>query len=154
MPDYTRSVTPRTYDSCVANGWGDPERTGRVAGLTATAGAGAAVLGLILAGATGEPYLSADGVNGWLVVFAAGLLAAFVALPFGIEWRLRERFGDRDRRWEVALLLWGAIALAALVIGFLAGFDTGTVAGAAGLIAAIEAGLVVATIVTWLLAGG
>lgn len=147
-------MTPRTYDPCVANGWGDPERTGRVAGLLAAVGAGAAVIGLALAGATGEPYLSADGVNGWLVVFAAGLLAALVTLPFGIEWRLRDRFPDRDRRWEVALLIWGAIALAALVIGFAAGFDTGTLAGAAGLIAVIEAGLVVATIVVWLLAGG
>ena len=39
------------------------------------------------------------------------------------------------------------------MIAFLAGFDTGTLAGAAGLIAAIEAGLVVATIGVWLLAG-
>ena len=121
--------------------------------LLAVGGAATAVVSLALAGAAGEPYLEADGVNGWLVVFAAGLLAALVAFPFGIELRLRDRFADRDRRWEVALLVWGGFAAVVLVIAFLAGFDTGTLAGAAGLIAAIEAGLVVATILVWLLAG-
>jgi hypothetical protein len=137
----------------VSNGWGESERTGRVAALLAVGGGATAVVSLILAGAAGEPYLGADGVNGWLVVFAAGLLAALVAFPFGIELRLRERYADRDRRWEVSLLVWGGLAAAILVIAFLAGLDTGTLAGAAGLIAAIEAGLVVATIGVWLLAG-
>jgi len=137
----------------VSNGWGDSERTGRVAALLAVAGGATAVASLLLAGAAGEPYLEADGVNGWLVVFAAGLLAALIAFPFGIELRLRERYADRDRRWEISLLVWGGLAAAILVIAFLAGFDTGTLAGAAGLIAAIEAGLVVATIGVWLLAG-
>jgi hypothetical protein len=137
----------------VSNGWGESERTGRVAALLAVGGGATAVVSLILAGAAGEPYLEADGVNGWLVVFAAGLLAALVAFPFGIELRLRERYADRDRRWEVSLLVWGGLAAAILVIAFLAGLDTGTLAGAAGLIAAIEAGLVVATIGVWLLAG-
>jgi hypothetical protein len=137
----------------VSNGWGESERTGRVAALLAVGGGATAVVSLILAGAAGEPYLGADGVNGWLVVFAAGLLAALVAFPFGIELRLRERYADRDRRWEVSLLVWGGLAAAILVIAFLAGLDTGTLAGAAGLIAAIEAGLVVATIGVWLVAG-
>lgn len=137
----------------MSNGWGESERTGRVAALLAVGGGATAVVSLILAGAAGEPYLEADGVNGWLVVFAAGLLAALVAFPFGIELRLRERYADRDRRWEVSLLVWGGLATAILVIAFLAGFDTGTLAGAAGLIAAIEAGLVVATIGVWLLDG-
>lgn len=137
----------------MSNGWGESERTRRVAALLAVGGGATAVVSLILAGAAGEPYLEADGVNGWLVVFAAGLLAALVAFPFGIELRLRERYADRDRRWEVSLLVWGGLAAAILVIAFLAGFDTGTLAGAAGLIAAIEAGLVVATIGVWLLAG-
>ena len=63
----------------MSNGWGDGERSGRVAGLLALAGGTTAVVSLVLAGATGEPYLAADGVNGWLVVFAAGLLAALVS---------------------------------------------------------------------------
>jgi hypothetical protein len=138
----------------VSNGWGDSERSGRLAGLLAVGGAGTAVVSLILAGGAGEPYLEADGVNGWLVVFAAGLLATLIALPFGIELRLRERYADRDRRWEVSLLVWGGLAAVILVLAIVAGFDTGTLAGAAGLIAAIEAGLVIATIGVWLLSGG
>jgi hypothetical protein len=112
------------------------------------------LVSLLLAGAVGEPYLEADGVNGWLVVFAAGLLAALVAFPFGIESRLRGRYPDRDRRWEVSLLVWGGLAIALLAIAVIAGFETGTLAGAAGLITAIEAGLVVATIGVWLVSGG
>jgi hypothetical protein len=150
----TRVTPALAYDRGVSNGWGDSERTGRFAGLLAFGGAATAVVSLVLAGAAGEPYLEADGVNGWLVVFAAGLLAALIALPFGLELRLRDRYPDRDRRWEVSLLLWGALAVVVLAIAFLAGFDTGTLAGAAGLIAAIESGLVIATIAVWLLAGG
>jgi len=138
----------------VTNGWGDSERSGRIAGVLAVGGGATALLSLALAGSAGEPYLEADGVNGWIVVFAAGLLAALLALPFGIELRLREHYPDRDRRWEVALLVWGGLAAVLLAVSFAAGFDTGTLAGAAGLIAAIEAGLVIATIGVWLLAGG
>lgn len=138
----------------MANGWGDGERSGRFAALLALGGGATAVVSLLLASAAGEPYLGADGVNGWLVVFAAGLLAALIAFPFGIELRLRERHPDRDRRWEVSLLVWGAVAIAVLAIAVLTGFDTETLAGAAALIAAIEAGLVIATIGVWLVSGG
>lgn len=122
--------------------------------LLAVGGTGIAVVSLLLASVAGEPYLESDGVNGWLVVFAAGLLAALIAFPFGIEVHMRERQPDRDRRWEVSLLVWGGVALALLAIAILTGFDTGTLAGAAALIAAIESGLVVATIAVWLVAGG
>ena len=138
----------------MTSGWGDGERGGRFAALLALGGAGTAVIGLVLAGAPGGPYLSTDGVNGWLVVFAAGLLAALIAFPFGLEVRLRERERDRDRRWEIALLAWAGVAVAMLVVAFIAGFDTGTLAGAAGLLAALEAGGVIATIGVWLLSGG
>ncbi len=138
----------------MSNGWGDGERSGRFAALLALGGGATALVSLLLAGAVGEPYLEADGVNGWLVVFAAGLLAALVAFPFGIESRLRGRYPDRDRRWEVSLLVWGGLAIALLAIAVIAGFETGTLAGAAGLITAIEAGLVVATIGVWLVSGG
>jgi hypothetical protein len=143
----------RAYDPRVANGWKEPQLSGRFAGLLAVGGGVVAVGSLLLAGAAGAPYLEADGVNAWLVVFAAGLLAALIAFPFGVELRLRDRYEDRDRRWEVSLLVWGALAAVVLVIALVAGFDTGTLAGAAGLIAAIEAGLVLATIVVWLLSG-
>jgi hypothetical protein len=150
-------VTPLTqggsYDPGVANGWGESELSGRAAALLAVGGGATAVASLVLAGAAGEPYLEADGFNAWLIVFAAGLLAALVAFPFGTERRLRDRYEDRDRRWEVSLLAWGAVAAVLLAVAFVAGFDTGTLAGAAGLIAAIESGLVLATIVVWLFSG-
>lgn len=136
------------------NPWQDSGRTGRLAGLLAVGGTATAVVSLLLAAAAGEPYLSGDGVNGWLVVFAAGLLAALIAFPFGLELRLRDRYPEHDKRWEVSLLIWGAAAAVVLGMALLAGFDTGTLAGAAGLIAAIEAGGVIATIVVWLLSGG
>ena len=138
----------------MSNGWGNDERSGRLAALLAVGGGAIALVSLALAGAAGEPYLSADGVNGWIVVFAAGLLAALIAMPFGLELRLRESYPDRDRRWEISLLIWGAAAVVLLVVAFATGFETETLAGSAALIAAIEAGLVVATIVVWLLAGG
>ena len=136
------------------NPWQDSGRTGRLAGLLAVGGTATAVVSLLLAAAAGEPYLGSDGVNGWLVVFAAGLLAALIAFPFGLELRLRDRYPEHDKRWEVSLLIWGAAAAVVLGMALLAGFDTGTLAGAAGLIAAIEAGGVIATIVVWLLSGG
>ena len=136
------------------NPWGDNPRTGRFAGMLAVAGGATAIASLALAAAAGAPYLAADGVNGWIVVFAAGLLAALISFPFGIELRLRQRYPDRDRRWEVSLLVWGGLAALLLAIALLAGFDTGTLAGAAGLVAAIEAAGVVVTIGFWLLSSG
>ena len=138
----------------MSNGWGDDERSGRFAGLLAVGGGSTALVALLLAGASGAPYLEADGVNGWIVVFAAGLLAALIAFPFGLEVRLRPRYPDRDRRWEVSLLIWGAVAVAILALALAAGFDTGTLAGAAGLISAVEAGLIIGTVGFWLLSGG
>lgn len=136
------------------NPWQDGGSTGRLAGVLAVGGVATAVVSLALAGAAGEPYLGSGGVNGWVVVFAAGLLAALVSFPFGLELRLRGSYPEHDRRWEVTLLWWGVVALGVLVVAFVAGFDTGTLAGAAGLIAAIESAGVVGTIVVWLLSGG
>lgn len=138
----------------MANGWGGGETSGRFAALLALGGVAVAVLGLALAGVTGDPYLGASGVNAWLVVFAAGLLVALVAFPFGLEVRLRERHADHDKRWEMSLVVWGGLSGVLLLAAFLAGFDTATLAGAAGLIVVIEAGLTAATVVVWLLAGG
>ncbi len=135
-------------------GWGSPEPGGRFAVSLALGGGAVAVAALILAAATGEPYLGSDGVNGWIVVFAAALLSALIAFPFGLEVRLRERQADRDRRWELSLLVWGALSIGILCISLLVGFDTGTLAGTAALIAAIESAIVIATVVLWLLAGG
>ena len=138
----------------MANGWGDEERSGRFAALLALGGGAVALVSVLLAAAAGGPYLDAEGVNPWIAVFAAGLLAFLVAFPFGFEIRLRERYPDRDKRWEAALVGWGLAAGALLAAGIAAGFDTSTLGGAVGLILAIESALVVATVVVWLLSGG
>lgn len=122
------------------------------------AGAGLAVCGLLLAGVAGEPYLTSDSVNAWIVVFAAGVLGALFAAPFAIERRMRPRIADSDKRWERALLAWGAIAIVVLLAGFLLGVSAdwasgGSLAGAAGLLITIEAVLVLGTMVVWLLSG-
>ena len=138
----------------MSNGWGDEERSGRFAALLALGGAATAALSIVFAAATGDPYLEADGVNPWIVVFAAGLMAALIAFPFGFEVRLRERYPDRDKRWEASLVVWGLLAGALLATGLVAGFDTSTLGGALGLILVIESALVVGTVVVWLLSGG
>jgi hypothetical protein len=138
----------------MTNGWGDEERSGRFAALLALGGGATAVVSVLLAAARGGPYLEADGVSPWIIFFAAGLLAALVAFPFGFEVRLRERYPDRDKRWEASLVVWGLVAGALLALGLAVGFDTSTLGGAVGLILAIESALVVGTVVVWLLAGG
>jgi len=138
----------------MANGWGDGERSGRFAALLALSGIATAVVSALLAGAAGGPYLEADGVSAWLVVFAAGLMAALIAFPFGLEVHLRERSPDRDKRWETALVIWGLAAGALLAIGLFAGFDTSTLGGAIGVIVVIESALVVGTVAVWLISGG
>lgn len=126
--------------------------------LALVGGLALAVVGLALAGATGSPYLSADAVNGWIVVFAAGVLAVLFATPFAVERRMRPRIAESDRRWERSLLAWGAISIVVLLAGFLLGVGADwasgdSLAGAAGLLITIEAVLVLATMVVWLLSG-
>jgi hypothetical protein len=126
--------------------------------MAVAGGAALAAIGLLLAGATGDPYLSVDAVNGWIVVFAAGLLAILFATPFAIERRMRPRIEESDRRWERSLLAWGAIAIGVLLAGFLLGVSADwasgdSLAGAAGLLITIESVLVLGTMVVWLLSG-
>ena len=140
----------RTYDQCV-----DKERLPR---LAAVSGLAVAVSAMLLASATGAPYLTADGVNGWIVVFAAGAFAALFATPFMIERRLRAAIADSDKRWERALLYWGAISIVALGAGILLGASADwasgdSLAAAAGLLLTIEAVLVLGVMVVWLLSG-
>ena len=129
----------------------------RAAMLAAAAGAGAAILGLLLAAITGGPYLTSGDVNGWLVLFALGLLGALVAAPFLIESLISSSRDDVEARWDLALPLWGAVALAVGGIGLLIGlgndFSGDSLGGSAGLIAVIESGLVVLTLAALILAG-
>ncbi len=130
--------------------------------LAAFGGTATAFVSLALAAASGGPYLSSDGVNGWIVVFALSLLAALVAAPFVIERRLRERRGARagglrDERWEGAAVAWGGLSalvlLIAVPVGISQSFAGDSLAGSAALFATIEAGLVMVTLLLWLLSG-
>ncbi|MGI9021012.1 MAG: hypothetical protein ACR2G3_09920 [Solirubrobacterales bacterium] len=121
-------------------------------------GTGAALAGLLLASAKGAPYLTTDSVNGWIVLFAFGLLGALFAMPFAIERRMRSRYEESDRRWERSLLAWGAVAIGVLLAGYLLGVSAdwasgSSLAGAAGLLITIEAVIVLGTMVVWLLSG-
>lgn len=139
------------------SGEGSGATASRRAALVALAGASIAVASLALAAFTGPPYLSSDGVNGWVIVFAAGLFTALVATPFGIEAGLRSRYADRDARWDRAVPAWGAIGLLVLVAGALAGAGGGfagdSLAGACGLLALAEGGLVVIAVLSMMLSG-
>ena len=133
------------------------DRELRIPALGVSAGLATALVSLALAAAAGAPYLSADRVNGWIVVFAAGLLAALIATPFLFERLQRTSIGDGDKRWERALLYWGAVSIGVLVIGLLLGsggdFAGDSLAGSVGLLISIEAALVTGTMVVWLLSG-
>jgi hypothetical protein len=132
-------------------------RDARIPSLAALWGLAIAGLSAALAAAAGPPYLSAAHVNAWIVVFAAALFAALFAAPFLIEHRLRERIPESDDRWERTMLYWGAgtaiVLIAALLLGAAGGFSGDVWAGSIGLIAAIEAGLVLGTLGAWVLSG-
>jgi hypothetical protein len=129
----------------------------RVPGLAVLAGFGLALLSVLLAGISGGPYLTAADVNGWIVLFAAALFAALFALPFLIERLTRDRIEDSERRWERALVAWGAIALGALLVFVLVGlggdFSGHSLAGSVGLVGGVEAVLVLGTMLVWILSG-
>ena len=128
----------------------------RVASLSALGGAVLAAASLALAAADGAPYLSFDLLSPGLVGFAIGLFASLFALPFLIHARIGGRL-EADARWERALLWWGALALLALGVGLLLGLPSGfasdSLAGSAGLVVTVEAGLVLGTLAAWLLTG-
>lgn len=135
---------------------GDAESRERVAILSIVAGLAVSAASLALAAAGDAPYLSVDRLSPWLVSFAIGLFVALFATPFAIHGRIGGRL-EADARWERALLWWGAVAIVALLIGALVGLPSGfasdSLAGSGGLVVAVEAALVLATLATWLLSG-
>jgi hypothetical protein len=129
---------------------------GRRPALFAVAGLGVAAISLPLAAAAGEPYLSLSELNPWLVVYAIGLFTWLFAMPFAIHGRIGGML-EADARWERALLWWGALAVAVLAVGLVAGLPSGfasdSLAGSTGLVTVVEAGLVLGTLVVWLISG-
>jgi hypothetical protein len=116
-----------------------------------------AALSLVLAAVAGPPYLGLSGINGWMIVFLAALLAALIAVPFALEARLRGAYADSDARWDRAIPIWGGIALVVTVFGALIGasgdFAGDSLAGSAGLLAAGAGGLVLIAVATAMLSG-
>jgi hypothetical protein len=116
-----------------------------------------AALSLVFAAVAGPPYLGLSEINGWIIVFAAALLAALIAIPFVIEARLRGSHSDSDARWDRAIPIWGGIALVVTVVGALIGasgnFAGDSLAGSAGLVAAGAGGLVLIAVATAVLSG-
>lgn len=123
----------------------------------AAAAAILAGIALVLAAIAGPPYLGLSGINGWMIVFAAALLAALIAIPFVLEARLRGSYSDSDARWDRAIPIWGGIALVLTVVGALIGasgdFAGDSLAGSAGLLMAGAGGLVLIAVATALLSG-
>jgi hypothetical protein len=128
----------------------------RLPALYLVAGIGLALVSVALAAAAGGPYLTLDELNPWVAVYAIGLFAALFATPFAIHRGLGGLL-EADARWERALLWWGAVSLCVLGLGLLAGLPSGfasdSLAGSIGLVTVVEAVLVLATLVVWLLSG-
>lgn len=120
------------------------------------AGGALALASIPLAAIGGGPYLSVSELSPWIVTFSIGLFTALFAAPFAIHGALGDLL-EADARWERALLWWGAASLVVLGVGLLlglaAGFGSDTLAGSLGLVCVVEAGLVLITLVLWLLAG-
>lgn len=125
--------------------------------LAIAVGFAAGLAGLAIAGATGPPYLSADGINLGLVLFGAGLFAALFAVPFAIERGLREREPDRDKRWERALIRWSLVAAvviaAGAVLALAFGFTGHSLGGSVAIVVLLDGALIAGTLVAWMLSG-
>jgi hypothetical protein len=126
--------------------------------LALVASGAVAVIALALAGLAGGPYLDFSSLNGWLALFAISAFAALFSLPFVLERLMKAAHPERTEHWERVMLFWGAIAAAALALGGVliaaGGFSpAASLTDAAGLLIAIEAGMVVLTLLAWLLSG-
>jgi hypothetical protein len=121
--------------------------TSRGAGLLVFAGLLVAGLGALGVAVSDGPHLGFDHLDPWLIVFALGLLTALGALPFVLHARYEMRTEDRDRRWELALTAWGAIAATGAVgfvlFGVVAGFGAASASGSLAIVGALACSLVV-----------
>jgi hypothetical protein len=104
------------------------------------------------------PYLSVSkGIEGWLGVYAVGMLGLLLFTPFALHRRIAASTSDRDRRWELAVVAWGGIALAAGVVFatiLWVGPGPDEPLGALALISLLACGLVVVSVLTLMLTAG
>ena len=82
--------------------------------LALVASTAVAVVSLVLAGLTGGPYLDFSSLNPWVAVFAVAAFAALISVSFAVERLLKAAHPERAEHWERAMLIWGAVATAAL----------------------------------------
>lgn len=132
----------------------EPALSGPTLALLAAAAVAAA--SLLLAALAGGPYLDLSSLNPWLAVFAVAAFGALIAVPFAVERLLKAAHPERAEHTERAMVIWGGVAAAALLagVGLVAagGFSPGaSLADAVGLLLVIDSGMVVATLVVWVL---
>ena len=118
----------------------------------------ASFLALIAAAGAGEPYLTFDDLNVWIVVFAITAFGALMAAPFAIDRALDRAYPQEADHWEKAMAAWGGIcalvtgAAALLVLG--GDFSAAQhLADAAGVILLAEAGGALCVLGVWLVGG-
>jgi hypothetical protein len=142
----------------------DPERIGQAEPppswplLALAGGSAVAAISVLAAALDGAPYLSLSSLSPWIGLFAVAAFTALFAVPFAVNRRIVAADPSRAEAWEGAMLVWGAVALAALGLGALliwaGGYSPANSLGdAIGLLLVIEAGLVVLVLATWMLAG-
>jgi hypothetical protein len=137
---------------------GQEERGAPPAVAALLAGVGLSAACLVLAALVGPPYLDLSSLNPFVAAFAATAFAALFAVPFAANRLLVRARPERAESWEPAMLVWGGVALALLLLSALLVFPgelsaAESLADAAGLVVLIESGLVVLVLVGWLLAG-
>lgn len=124
----------------------------------ARAGAALALGGLLGALLSDGPYLSSGSLSPWVVIWAIGLFGLLLFAPFALHRRLSEHGDDRDRRWELAIVAWGGVALALgllfAVVAAVEGFGTGTGLGALAIVGLAECALVAGSVLLLMLTTG
>lgn len=128
----------------------------RPARLALVAGLLVAALGAVGVTSSEEPHLALDALDPWLAVYAIGVLTALGAAPFIFHFRYGATTEDRDRRWELALSAWGALALAAgigfALLGVALGFSAASASGALAIVGLSACGLVLSGLAMLVLA--
>ncbi len=126
--------------------------------LGAWAGATLALIGALAVLVGDGPYLRLSSLSPWLMIFAVGLFGLLLFAPFAIHRLLAASSEDRDRRWELAVVAWGGLALALggvfAVLALLEGFSTSSGLGALAVVAIFECALVVGAVLTMMLSSG